>query len=1064
MREKVPYKNIFLLLLGSLIFAAAARAERLSLKTYTSADGLAHDTVNRIVPDSRGFLWFCTEDGLSRFDGFRFKNYTQEQGLPHRNINDFLETSDGTYLVATSNGLAVFNAEGKAFRWNVVEERIERSSAEAPLFTTFFPSAEASASPSKSIRRLASDSAGNIYAVMLHGVYRVVRAGEEWRFEKIRNAEWEARKTEFSALLEDASGALWTATNTGVYRILKNGAIEKVSETGANSLFRTRDGRIWVDSGGYEVGIRIYAAPHGDREAVLEKTYTVRDGLADNKFSNAVAETPDGQIFATSVNRLYRLRGDAEGGRLAFEPLGVESVTAIAQYQNQSVWLGFLNKGAARFTTNDFVNLTSADGVSERLGALLTDRRGDLVYVFDNRLFRLKDGKIEAIKPRAMPARSWGWRYLDFQSATGDWWIPTVGGLLRYDTIGKAEDLARRAPSRIYTVADGLDSPTVFSAFEDSRGDVWFGTLERGVLHRLEKSTGRIESFAAESALPKDSLAVSYGEDAAGGVWFGFFHGDVVRFRNGTFRSLTNENVLPRGKVEQFLRDSKNRLWLATSNRGVFRVDETNAETPVFKNISTADGLPSNQALSLVEDGFGRIFIGTGRGIVRLDPETGKIKIYTTADGLANNAAVYSLKDRAGNLWFASYNTLTRFAPQSDKPSPPPPVFIDAVSAGGKARTVSELGAAALQHLEFAPDERQIQIGFFAVSFESGEMLRYQYRLNDQNWSAPVDQRSVSFDLAAGSYEFAVRAINADGVASEKSATFSFTVLRPVWQRWWFLISAAIAVSLVIFVVYRRRMENLRRINEALSEAKKAEERLRKTREERLAELQRVRTRIATDLHDDIGSSLTQIAVLSEVARKSVSEKKELPVAPLESISAVSNELVEAMADIVWAINPRKDSLRELVFRMRRFASDVLAARDIEFELDAPDAEVQIQLGANIRRELFAIFKECVNNIVRHSGAKNVDIAFGIDAREIVVRIADDGHGFDAERVLSEDFSPDKGGNGLINMRRRARDLGGSCEISSGENGTITELKIPLVAPFETNGATNHTGSGAADH
>lgn len=237
-----------------------------------------------------------------------------------------------------------------------------------------------------------------------------------------------------------------------------------------------------------------------------------------------------------------------------------------------------------------------------------------------------------------------------------------------------------------------------------------------------------------------------------------------------------------------------------------------------------------------------------------------------------------------------------------------------------------------------------------------------------------------------------------------------------------------------------------------VSERKRAEEALQKAREEKFKELQRVRTRIATDLHDDIGSSLTQIAVLTEVARGQAShiQAENLSI-PLERIKGVSKELVSVMSDIVWAINPTKDTLPDLLQRMRRFGSDVFSGKGIKFEFYTPEIEQDPTLGANIRRELFAIFKEAVNNSAKYAECTEAKVFFQIEADWITLKIEDNGKGFDTKEVLSEQFRPEMGGNGLINIQRRATDLGGKCEIQSQiGKGTVINLTIPLHLP-ETN-------------
>jgi PAS domain S-box-containing protein len=1166
--EKSKYLRALIAVCLFFGLSAGVLAEKLAFKTYTSADGLANDTVNRIVRDSRGFLWFCTAEGLSRFDGYKFKNYTQEQGLPHRNIYDFLETSDGTYFVATSTGLAVFNPQGRVYRWNFIEGRLEQNSTEPPLFKTYFPPEAAKTNNARIFTTLAEDARGNLYAGTNYTLYRVVRAGADWQFERVENADWNDKSVEINQLFKDSRGHLWVATNIAIYRILPDGAIEKISDKGGRSVFESRDGKIWLDSGGNDIGIRVYEFPNADGAPVLKNVYTMRDGLPKNLFTNAVAETSDGQIFVNSDSTLLRFIPGAKADEPKFQLLGVTAVTTVAAYRNQGVWLGFLGKGVGKFTTDSFVSFAQNEGVPERLSSLFQGAGGEIFFTYFHELFRVGGEKVERVAPRGLSSRSWGATFLDLQSKDGDWWIGSANGLLQYKNVRDFKDLAATSPARIYTVADGLQTDEIFTMFEDSRGDLWFSTIgAKNFLHRLEKATGKITVLTSDDGLPTESMVNSYGEDASGNVWFSFYGGETARYKDGKFRIFTNENLLPRGAIIKMTSDSKGRFWLASSSRGIFRTDDPNAETPAFTNFSTANGLPSNQTTFAVEDDFGRMFIGTGRGIARLEPDTGKIKIYTTLDGLPGNVAAYGLKDKSGNLWFASFNSVTKFSPQPDKPTPPPPIFIDGLSVNGTAQNISDLGETEIKNLEFSPDERRIQIGFFAISFESGESLRYQYKIGDADWSTPTGERSVSFDLAAGSYNFSVRAINSDGVLSDKSASFSFKILPPVWQRWWFLTLAFLLVGGAIFVLDRYRVAKTRQIEAALleskesekrfrtlaetasdailtidtesriifanqaiekvfgyraeeiigqkltrlmpermrdghntglnrfldtnrkhinwssvplvglhksgeeiplevsfgeferdgkrfftgiardvSERKRAEAELQKAREEKFRELERVRTRIATDLHDDIGSSLTQIAVLTEVARGQASSfQAETLTTPLERIKNVSKELVAVMSDVVWAINPQKDFLHDLVQRMRRFASDVFTGRGVRFEFVVPEIEGDFSLGANIRREVFAIFKESVNNAVKYSECSAARAEFRIEDNKLFLAISDNGRGFDTEKILSADFKPEMGGNGLVNIQRRVAELGGKCEIISEiGQGTIINLVIPL--------------------
>ena len=233
-----------------------------------------------------------------------------------------------------------------------------------------------------------------------------------------------------------------------------------------------------------------------------------------------------------------------------------------------------------------------------------------------------------------------------------------------------------------------------------------------------------------------------------------------------------------------------------------------------------------------------------------------------------------------------------------------------------------------------------------------------------------------------------------------------------------------------------------------LIQARRAGEELRRSRQERLAELEQVRRRIAFDLHDDIGASLTKIALLSEAARRMLGEKSEEACQTLSAITDISNELIEAMSDIVWAINPQKDRLSDLSQRMRRFASDILTARQIGLRFRTPNVDQEISLGTNIRREVFLIFKEAINNMVKHSGCREVLLDLEVESDWLSLRMSDDGRGFDpalAKASTGMLSSQMRGGNGLASMRRRARELGGELKVETGEGqGTTLLLRLPI--------------------
>jgi signal transduction histidine kinase len=637
---------------------------------------------------------------------------------------------------------------------------------------------------------------------------------------------------------------------------------------------------------------------------------------------------------------------------------------------------------------------------------------------------------------------------------TGQWWILTHEKLYRFAPVKDFAELDGKSPTKTYDRRDGLKSDGMFQIFEDSKGDIWVSVRgntddERG-LARWNRAEDRFHSFSESEGFPKLKSPSAFAEDKAGNLWIGFYDGGgVVRYKNGRFEEFSEEAGLPPAIVTDLHLDRAGRLWLSSGSGGMRRVDDPGAEHPHFVSLTTDNGLSSNNVRTITEDNFGDIYAGTVRGVDRISPGAERIKHYSINDGLASDFVVDSRRDPAGTLWFATTSGLSRFVPSTEQARSTPPIWLGSLRVAGVEQPISVLGSVNLGALELMHTQNNLQIEFFGMDFSAGETLRYQFMLEgaDSGWATATEQRTVSYaNLQPGTYRFLVRAVNSDGVMSERPAVVSFTILPPIWLRWWFLTLVVLLVLTLFYLLYRYRLARLREVNAALAEAKRAEEDLGKAREDRLTELERVRTRIATDLHDDIGASLTQIAILSEVAQQR-SQGNGASLEPLKSIANVSNELVETMSDIVWAINPRKDHLQDLIQRMRRFASDILSARGIGLQLDAPTFAPEIPLGANARREVFLIFKESLNNIVKHSGATQVRIEVEFSADSLTLKIVDNGQGFDPANVSAALFAGQKGGHGIVNMKERAAEMNGRLDIdASAGKGTVVTFQLPLDA------------------
>ena len=310
-------------------------------------------------------------------------------------------------------------------------------------------------------------------------------------------------------------------------------------------------------------------------------------------------------------------------------------------------------------------------------------------------------------------------------------------------------------------------------------------------------------------------------------------------------------------------------------------------------------------------------------------------------------------RDGEGALWFVTAHEASRLRPVAERQDASLPVFISGVRIAGIPMEISALGEAVVAAREFRARDTSLSIDFIALGFGAGDLPRYQYRLEgaDREWSAPTEQRTVNYGgLTPGQYRFQVRAVTAAGTVSDPPAEVRFFLPRPVWQRWWFLALLSAITTAALYVAYRYRLAQL-------------------------LQLERVRTRIASDLHDDIGANLTKISILSEVAKQQHGAGGENGLHPLTSIADLSRESVAAMSDIVWAINPRKDNLLDLVRRMRQHAEETLDAAGIALRFTVPEAGADLKLGADLRRQIYLIFKEALNNLVRHAHASRAAIA-----------------------------------------------------------------------------------------
>ncbi len=968
-------------------------AQQPSFRIFTTQDGLVRNWVTRIHRDSKGYLWFCTVEGISLFDGYRFTNFSTRDGLPSRLVSDMIETRQGDLWFATLAGLA----------------RFHNHHGNAPAFDTI---------------RVGDSKESNDVQVLYEGRDGTIWCGTHAGLYSFRPQDGERAPTvmplgsaglpEVQGVAEDSRQNLWIVTSRSLFRRRPSGEVDVSFPKllyQIDAMLIDRHDRLWVGGIGLAVIDTKTEPPRRLPPEDLPRTLPGRIG--------AFYLGERGEIWIGGSEGLVRFRPDASPpDELSYTPsdaFPIDHVRAMEEDVRHNFWVGIGTRGAIRIASESFDLFTRAQGLeSDEVYGLGESLRGTLYAITGQwTLNELRGPRFVPIPLRVpRPGSTWALGQTVVQDREGAWWAASGAGVVRYAATMDARDLKGKPPERIYSIRDGLPSSTILRIFIDSRGDIWAGTTD-GVGH-WNRVTGRWRAFRTSDLIPGSTGASpvnSFAEDSAGDVWAGMYPSGLVHFHGPDSRLVTHE--VPRGAINSLLSDSQGRLWIGSSQGGVGRMDHPSAADPKIQRYGLEQGLSSEQIFSLAADDAARIYVAGGRGVDRLDPKSGTLHHFTSSGGLPPGDTQFLFRDREGSIWFASFYGLARYRPEPDRISETPAPLLRALRVGGEPYPISETGERAVTGMDLAPGHNNLEVEFRALHFDIGEGLRYQYVLEgaDPDWSQPSDAQTVRYaNLAPGSYRFLVRSITESGQTSASEATLAFRVLPAFWRRSWFLgmVMLAIVGGAVSFHRYR--------LNHLLA-------------------LERVRTRLASDLHDDLGAGLAEIAILSEVAKR---QERPRTMELLDGIAGRARGLRESMTDLVWTVDPREDSLADLVLRLRQTAFSMLESDERSVEFLAPgEGQLHIELAPAVRRHVVLFFKEAVTNVARHAAATEVRVEIEAVKGRLRMSIKDNGQGFDAQEPRS--------GRGLTSMHYRAGEVRGSVKVESAVGlGTEIELSLPL--------------------
>lgn len=983
-----------------------------TIRTWQRKQGLPQDAVRALAQTRDGYLWVGTDDGVARFDGLRFVTFGARDGLGNVPVSVLLGDSRGSLWIG--------GASGGLSRWH--NGRFTNYTAEDGL-------------PDNAITALAEDNEGRIWVGTPAGLV----IWQDGRLSPLDSAAPFKGKN-ITALFSDRSGRMWVGVaGAGVFQF-QSGRFQAVNDPSVDALLLDphcllvdKSGRLWLGAGDDWVLCRDGSEWHRYRiPRHLARTYV-----------SALAEEPDGAVWAGSVSEgLFQFRGGKLAQFDASSGLSDNLVAALLVDREGKLWVG-TDAGLNRLHQKDLFAFGQDEGLGYGPVQGMTQVATNLVLVAkpNDGLYRWDGRHFSRVTLPAIAGTEWQVHTVLGDHA-GGCWVAGNRGVLHF------ADLAAVTNNTASMALPGLN---VISLAEDPAHGLWAGT------HDGELWSADGTNRAARPEFTQSHPVTAIVPDADGSLWIGLDGGGVVRWSNGKQTRLGKKDGLLSEQVRTLYLDAHGTLWIGTAGGGLSRWDKGR-----ITSVTVREGLPGNIVSQILEDGLGRLWLGTEHGIASISKQDldalaeGKTatvypKVFGTAEGMLSEECTggfcpAGMKTWSGLLWFSTLKgiVVADARPRSVDVIPPKvvleDVLIDGVSDPDFRAAGSEAGPAAgtagrndsaTPTLQIPPGHHRVDLHYTGLSFDAPERMRFRYQLEglDPGWVEAGTARTAPYNyVPPGNYTFRVIACNSDGVWGESGAGVGFVVQGHFWQSWW-------VITLFVFGVLTVLGGTIR-----LVERRKLHRRLVHLEEER--KLQRERERIARDLHDDLGSSLARISLLSGLAKADKDHPTQLET-HVDKIAQSAAQTVRALEEIVWAVRPGSDSLQSLVEYIAHFANELFEGNHTRCRLDLPHDLPAVPLPPDMRHNIFLIVKEALTNTVKHATASEVQVRATVSAGVLEIVVHDDGKGFDVPA------SPGAvRGHGLGNMRRRAEAIGGTLS-SESTPGAGTTVKLIVSIPQE---------------
>ena len=975
-------------------------------RSWQAEDGLPENRVVGITQAQDGYLWVATQGGVAWFDGVRFQIFDTD--------------SYGGWLSGLMQGLL----RDSAGRMWLAKELGSVACIDGLKVSAFTP--KDGLPESQAARSLVEDGAGNIWISYSKGTVVRLKNGRVETFTTTNGLPPEG----VCWLVRDKSGQLWFAKN-GQVGVFRNESFVVLLATGtdATRIAPAQEGGIWI------------ATPKQvSRFSESGGLIKLTDFIPDTSGSEPTAlfEDRDGAVWVgTESTGLFR----CNHGGIRRVQTSYLSILCLTEDREGNLWVGTRGGGLNRVHRSMISLATLENGLPfAGVQSLCQDASGALWAVGNNGTLACQEDKKWVIKHTDSNGSK---HYCTCVAANnqGTVWVGTRGGnLVQWDhgnfvNLELREDFQRRS---------------LRALLASSRGDLWITTDATDTIYRLR--AGQLKVFKLRSGF---RFIRALAEDTAGNIWAGATDGLLVRITGDT---LVDETPQPLAHSIRTLYASTNGdLWIGYAGGGVCRL--RNGKPSQF---SRDQGLPNSYVSQILEDGNDSLWFAGNQGIFKVRTQdfdavaSGAASvvqpfIYGRSEGLQGVQASFdfcpnALRSRDQRLYFSTLSGLAEVRLDYARNNYlPPPVYLERVSADGRVyaayqdgtmsatanhRAVMELvtnGNHAVLHLP--PGLQNVRFDFTALSLTAPDNSQFRYQLEglDQRWVNADTRRFAEYTHPPpGKYTFHVIACNNDGVWNKTGDSLPVIFEAYFWEKLWFKICLAVFAFIAScgLVFYGLRHRHQRQIE--LLERQRA--------------LELERTRIARDLHDDLGVGLTEIGLLGDLA-VTTTGLPEMGRERLQEITGRARTLVSALDEIVWAINPANDSSESLMDYFFPYAQRLLGRAGIRCRLQVAEPLPAGKVNSEKRHKLFYAFKEALNNIIRHSGATEVQVTLAAAGNDLRLCITDNGRG------LENNPSVKTSHHGLSGMSERLQRLGGRCEVTAATGGGTTVTFIIPVQP-----------------